>query len=166
MKILALTMLLLFIVGCKKTEPVITQEPTPTPTIAITPEEVGVIERITVNQSEEPATELDKEVPQKPEEAIVNTTQVAIITIKDLKFIPKELNVSFGTTIVWQHRDQYAGKDFIKHVLTIYPPNGAGFTSPPMLFGDDYKATLTENGTYRYISVPFKNRMTGYINVG
>jgi plastocyanin len=163
-KIFAILLVLMFFIGCKKTEPKVISETGTVETPSATPEEIGVIERITENISEEPET-IPEEEPIKPEENISEQTSMAIITIEDLKFIPKVLNVSNGTTVIWQHRDEYAGNDWIKHVLTIYPPSGPGYSSGPMFYGDDFNLTVTQVGRYRYISVPFANRMEGFIDV-
>jgi len=163
LKIISLIMILVLFIGCKKTEPIVT-EPTVIPTLEETQEEIGVIQQITENVSEE-GTPSQEEEPEKPDEDIENATETAIIKIEDLKFLPKELNVSAGTTVIWQHRDEYGGKDWIKHVLTVYPPKGPGFTSKPMFLGDDFNVTLTEKGRYRYMSIPYKNRMQGFIEV-
>ncbi len=173
--ILTLILIVALLAGCKKTEPTVTgetegetteettEETSEETTEETLDEEIGVIEQITEKVSESSNT--SEEEPEKPDEDIMNATTVAIVTMEDLKFIPKELNISAGTTVIWQHKDEYGGKQFIKHVLTIYPPSGPGFTSKPMLFGESFNSTITQVGRYRYISVPYKNRMKGYINV-
>ena len=162
-KIILILIIITFLIGCNKTEPIITDETTePAPEETI--EEIGVIEQITETVTESSPTE-DIEEPEKPDEAIQDATQIAIITIEDLEFIPEELNVTNGTMVIWQHRDEYSGKDWIKHVLTIYPPSGPGVSSQPMFLGDEFNMTVTKVGRYRYISVPYKNRMQAYINV-
>lgn len=164
LKLISVMLILVLFIGCKKTEPTVTDETTEPQTIESTPEVVGVIQQITETPSEEPGGTPDEE-PERPDEDISEEVAIAIIRIDDLKFIPKELNITNGTTVIWQHADEYSGREFIKHVLTIYPPSGPGFTSQPMFLGDEFNATLTKIGQYRYMSVPYKNRMVGYINV-
>jgi plastocyanin len=166
--LISIILIIIILVSCKKSEPVVTDETTEVTGENVpeeTLEEIGVIEQITETDTEESNVTLDQEEPEKPDEDLENVTPIAIITIDDLEFIPKEINVSLGTNVIWQHRDEYGSKDWIKHVLTIYPPEGPGFASQPMFLGDDFNATVTKIGRYRYISVPYKNRMQGYINV-
>lgn len=170
--LLVVILAIMFLVGCQTTNPEVTsgddadtEETTDQTNESEEVGEIGVIEQVTPD--EEPDTDNQSaEEPEKPDEDITEeTTNQVVIEIDDLKFIPNKLNISQGTTVVWEHKDEYAGNDHLVHTLMVYPPEGAGFQSPRMLLGDTFNYTFTEPGEYWYISIVFKNRMRGYITV-
>ncbi|MCD6546945.1 MAG: cupredoxin domain-containing protein [Nanoarchaeota archaeon] len=63
------------------------------------------------------------------------------VVITDKMFVPQELKIKQGETVVW------INKDNIKHKI-----NGVGFKSPTLNPGDRYYHTFDEKGVYVYSS--------------
>lgn len=62
------------------------------------------------------------------------------VSIENFKFVPAELTVKAGTTVVWTNNDS-AGHDI----------KADEFVSPMMAQGETYSHTFTVKGTYDYI---------------
>lgn len=72
------------------------------------------------------------------------------VFVKDLRFNPKKLTVSAGTTVTWTNFDQTAHTITSDSNDTTDAPKAQKFTSKPLSPGDTYKHTFDTPGTYKY----------------
>lgn len=79
------------------------------------------------------------------------------VEIIDLKFLPEEITVKAGTTVVWTNKDYFYG-EMTKHMISSY--DGA-FRSGTLEWMDSYNYTFTEKdiGEHYYFDILFKERM-------
>ena len=70
-----------------------------------------------------------------------------VIIVKNLYFIPSELTIKKGETVVWIHEDNYKGYDNLKHKISI---DNAG-SNPIMKYGDTYQYTFNKPGTFVFV---------------
>jgi len=66
------------------------------------------------------------------------------VSIIDLAFVPKILQVTVGTTVTWRHNGQQP------HTVTTEDGTPAPIDSGLLNNGDEYSFTFTMPGTYRY----------------
>jgi len=80
-------------------------------------------------------------------------------TIQGLKFIPPEIDIAVGTTVVWKN------EDVVAHTVT-HRANAADqlFASPYIVPGDSFTFTFDTAGTYPYFCLPHPF-MTGTVVV-
>lgn len=164
---LILVLILILISGCITT---------PTATVTIEdveeepteqPEKIEEVQE-TVEEKTAEAVEEPEEVPEEEaadeelEEETEPEEKIAVIEIKDKKFIPDKLTVDKGTTVRWEHNDRYREKEGIIHMIRIYP---IGARSERLEYGDSYNYTFTEANNYWYLDIIFKENMKGYITV-
>jgi plastocyanin len=88
-----------------------------------------------------------------------------IVSMKDLKFDPKDIIIAKGDTVSWVHEDDYSDNENLVHILQIYGPEPSGGNSGRMLIGDTFDKTFNVPGSYWYIDVIFSAQMRGTINV-
>ncbi|MBS3097462.1 cupredoxin domain-containing protein [Candidatus Woesearchaeota archaeon] len=158
MKILGLAAVLMFIIfisGCvsSPTGSVILEnvdEETPERSI----EEVVAEENLSEEQEE-----IVEEILEKQEEA---SEGIKKVEMKNLKFDPAEVTVKKGTTVIWQHNDQYNDRSDIKHLISAFYGK---FRSPTLYYGDSYNFTFNEAGEFGYIDIVYKETMRGKITV-
>ena len=74
--------------------------------------------------------------PQKP--------KVLTVEIKDMKFVPKNITVNKGDTIVWINRD------LVVHDVT--EETSKAWTSGPIIAGGSWKMAIAEKANY-YCSI-------------
>lgn len=72
------------------------------------------------------------------------------IVIRDLRFNPKVLTVSPGTTVKWLNEDQTAHTVTSDSFGSTSTPAAQQFSSMPLSPGDSYTFTFTTAGTYKY----------------
>jgi len=88
-----------------------------------------------------------------------------IVSMKDLKFDPKDIVIAKGDTVSWVHEDDYSDNENLVHILQIYGPEPSAGNSGRMLIGDTFDKTFNVPGSYWYIDVIFSAQMRGTINV-
>ncbi len=76
--------------------------------------------------------------------ATAATTQGAAVSMKANLFMPAEITVAAGTTIVWMNEDYDSGEDH-----NVIAENGS-FASQNLSPGSAFSLTLSTSGTYRY----------------
>lgn len=88
----------------------------------------------------------------KPNEVVIELT-------KDNQFVPKELKIEIGTTVIWKNRSGH------HNVIA----DDSGFESPEFDAGGEFKRTFDKAGTYKYFCAfhggPDGERMSGVIIV-
>ena len=143
---------IILIAGCaneKISGEVVKQTPeTIEPIVNETPEELPSLEELIKEQEQE-------------EPIIKNPTSMAIISIRNMKFIPSDISVSAGTTVIWNHEDTYL--EDMPHKITIQGASGG--VSPVLKYGDSYNYTFTKPDKYRFVDSIYVEKMTGSVNV-
>lgn len=117
-------------------------------------------EKDIVEDKEDTKAEPAKETIEESEEEIIEgdeeENKVRIIEIINKAFVPNEMTVRPGTTVVWKHMDR--SESYTQHKLHIYLIPGTA-TSPVMRYGDSFNYTFTEPKEYRFIDLIFKEDM-------
>ena len=160
MKQLIAMVCVLFLLGC-------TQKDTGTEVTVTNPGEPSIVETPTevpsLNGTEEPVITDEEEPPQlTPPQAAME-----IVKMEDVRLMPKDLNITAGTTVQWVHNDLYNENKNIIHQVAIYNNNVASFyvRSNNLRFGDSFNYTFTEPGNYWFIDIIFRDRMKGTVIV-
>jgi len=78
-------------------------------------------------------------------------------SMQSLKFIPQEIDISVGTTVVWTNKDSMA------HTVTHRAAKQL-FASPLIMPGESFSYTFDRAGTYPYFCMPHPF-MTGTVVV-
>ncbi len=85
--------------------------------------------------------------------AIKNTTHFHTVEIKQMKFVPAELTVHMGDTVMW------VNKDLVAHDAT--EENKKLWTSGPIALGESWSKVVTESADYYCsIHVVMKGKLT------
>ena len=84
-----------------------------------------------------PASQNAPNIPAKPS----STGNVVSVSIKDFKFVPADVNIKVGDTVVWTNEDSVAH--------TVESSDGT-LKSDELSQGDNYKHTFTQAGAYNY----------------
>jgi plastocyanin len=97
-------------------------------------------------------TDTNTSVQNNPKEVVVELT-------KENQFIPKELKIEVGTTVIWKNLSGH------HNVIS----DDSGFESPELDAGGEFKRTFDKEGTYKYFCAfhggPNGERMSGVIIV-
>lgn len=72
--------------------------------------------------------------------AVKNTAHFLTVEIKQMKFVPSELTLQKGDTVMW------INKDFVLHDVT--EENNKSWTSSPIAIGDSWSKVVTESADY------------------
>ena len=118
-------------------------------------------------QTEIPEPVAEPTLPEPLAEKPENQTQPKesneiTIEIKNFQFIPREVNITVGTTIVWKNLDVFMG-DVRPHMVAA---NFNEFRSERLLINDTYYHTFDKIGKYTYRDAIFSTKMgTARINV-
>lgn len=102
---------------------------------------------------------MEVETPLKPQQLLpepeenLTLGKIATVEIKNLEYIPKELNITKGTTVIWINRDD-----------TSYSVNGAGFSSGVIGNNEKFSHQFNVSKNYRYGDT-FHSNMWGTIYV-
>jgi len=104
----------------------------------------------------------EKEVEQKlvvynEPPKLFKKEKIVYIEIKDLKFNPREINITPGTMVVWQNND-HNGKFGRVHMIVAHYNK---FRSGRMKYGDSFNFTFDDNGTYKYFDPIYKSELGG-----
>lgn len=83
----------------------------------------------------------------------------AFVEIKDMKFMPRELNISTNTTVIWINID-WSGYYGRNHMVV---SNTNKFRSSRILYNETFSFTFTEPGTYKYLDPTYRSGTTGGI---
>lgn len=123
-----------------------------------------IIEPESPAASEEPAAQQTPgnkaEEPAKEQET--KEFDEVLIKIENFRFIPKEVNITVGTTVVWKNLDMVMG-DVRPHVIAAHFNE---FRSGRLLINDTFYHTFTKVGSYTYRDAIFSSKMgTARINV-
>jgi len=94
---------------------------------------------------------------KKPD--FIKEDKITYIEIKDLKFNPKEINITVGTKVVWQNND-YNGRIERPHMIVAHYNK---FRSERISYEDSFSFTFTEPGTYKYLDPIYKSDAGGLI---
>lgn len=78
-------------------------------------------------------------------------------SMQSLKFIPQEIDIAVGTTVVWTNKDSMA------HTVT-HRAEKQLFASPLIMPGESFSYTFDKAGTYPYFCMPHPF-MTGTVVV-
>ncbi len=115
----------------------------------------------TVKPKEDTKELLEKdEYKEKPiEDEVLKEPRFAIVEIKDMGFVPRELTVKPNTTIIWQNKD-WTG--FYGRVHMVVSSTNF-FRSSRFPQNDTYNFTFIEPGTYRYIDPIYRSNPGGGI---
>ena len=90
---------------------------------------------------------------------VASPTAVFEASIQSLKFIPREIDISVGTTVVWTNKDSVA------HTVTQRAkPKDQIFSSPMLAPGESFSFMFDTPGTYPYFCTPHPF-MTGTVVV-
>jgi plastocyanin len=77
-----------------------------------------------------------------------NALQVGIgnfdVQIKDLSFVPADINIEKGTTVVWKNEDAVA------HIVVSDDPAKSNFLSPEIKTDETYSFTFEQPGKFSY----------------
>lgn len=80
-------------------------------------------------------------------------------SMQSLQFIPQEIDIKAGTTVIWTN------KDVVAHTVTHRAkPEDQLFSSPMLMPGDSFSFTFEKPGTYAYFCMPHPF-MTGTVVV-
>lgn len=117
-------------------------------------------------ETQEPETELENKTETPVEEQTINQTETnqtqepatQIIKIENKKFVPSEITIDAGTTVVWQNLD----KDAAVHFIVVRP---IALRSGRMTYGDSYEHIFDEPGEYKFIDSIFPDTMIGTLTV-
>jgi plastocyanin len=82
--------------------------------------------------------------------AACSETQANKVTIRDLRFNPKVLDVAKGATVTWTNEDQTAHTITSDSFDSTSAPAAQKFTSKALNPGDSFTPTFDAVGTYRY----------------
>lgn len=118
-------------------------------------EEKYIVEEVV--EPEDVVPDETEEIPviEEAEEEIEILNEVTI-TIKNLRFDPKEITIAPGTTVIWFNNDTLA------HKVVAYD---RVFYGPRLNPGDKYAFTFTQEGTHRYFDAVFPKIGRGKIVV-
>ena len=129
-KLIFLAVLTILLVGCSASQPSLPQD----------------------NQAAEPTEDAAPAVPAdsapdsvQEKETVAEQTQAAEtlhVSIKSFKFLPADINVNIGDTVVWTNEDSAA------HTVE---SNDGTLESDELSKGDTYRFTFTKAGKYSYI---------------
>ncbi len=157
---LLIILVIVLVSGCGETQTVgeVVKEPSEE-----TAEEIETVEEPEETQEEIVVEEPEEqEVVEEVEEPEEEPQNIVIIEIKNLQFLPSEITIPVGTTVVWQHHDRWI--DNMKHKITVYFTKPPG-VSPILYYGDSYNYTFTEPKKHRYIDPIYAESMAGTITV-
>lgn len=95
-----------------------------------------------------------KVVFEEPEQPPEPKEEIVYVKIHKFSFEPDVINITTGTTVIWENVDDY------NHY--IFTP-GSGFQSPKLKPGETFKLNFYEARTYKYVEPNFG--VIGYVNV-
>ncbi len=90
--------------------------------------------------------------------AVAGDDIAALVTIKDYKFIPQDITIKAGQTIVWENREKRQYHSVWFEALGEAEPEDYLFPE------DSYERSFTESGTFPYRCGPHPE-MTGTVTV-
>ena len=126
-------------------QPLIEPQPEPKPD--------PVIQEIEPEQNKTP-----ENITEEPEDDF----NEVVVEIVNFKFIPQEITIPVGTTVVWKNLDIYLG-DVRPHVIAAHQNE---FRSGRLLINDTFYHTFTKIGNFTYIDAIFTKQMQrGRVNV-
>lgn len=88
-----------------------------------------------------------------PEEEDEDGGEEANVDMKNTLFVPDELTVTVGTTVVWHNSDGY--------FHTVTSDEGDELDSGNINAGEEYEHTFTAPGTYKYHCEPHSYQQDG-----
>lgn len=91
---------------------------------------------------------LSPTVDNKTEE----TSASVLVEIVNFKFIPREVEIRVGQTVVWKNLDEFKG-DIRPHMVVAH---FGEFRSPKLLVNDTYYHTFENPGNFTYADAIFK----------
>jgi len=152
-RIIFVVVLLMLLTSCAKEEIVdikeIPSEIKPAP-------ETELPEPLEPSESEEETAE-EEEVEEEPEEEAETLEEpetdedkkVVYIEIMKYEFVPSELTIEKGTTVIWENVDDTAH---------IFKQVGTGFRSPIIKDGETFEHTFNESEVFSYTEFNFGAR--------
>lgn len=100
-------------------------------------------------EANETETQPEPEVPEETKEP----QKIAIVEIRGQRFIPQDLSVGVGTTVIWEHKDESIKN--MKHSITIY----SEAQGKPFAYGGSFNHTFNNVGEFKYIDSIYKDYM-------
>jgi LysM repeat protein len=88
-------------------------------------------------------------------------TNTAVVIMQNILFLPQQLTVTRGTTVIWKNTDS------VNHTVTSGTPGAPDgkFRSPQLAPNQTFSWTFNDAGTYPYFDEIFGAQMTGTIIV-
>lgn len=168
MKIYTLLIIALFLItACSPTdvEPEVTDELPDDTTVDNASDSTNTSDDLADDTADDITDDTSDDTTDENETEVDINDGYHIVSMKDLKFDPKDIIIAKGDTVSWVHEDDYSDNENLVHILQIYGPEPSAGNSGRMLIGDTFDKTFNVPGSYWYIDVIFSAQMRGTINV-